>query len=243
MELLKQIIELLNAGKTDEVIVEITSFLNENPKYKTIDYYHFANPIEEILYSVYIGNIESIKQLSLDEPLEEIYVIYSIAHMIQGNSNEAEKYLKIALEINPVSAPVLMRICEFYQQEHREEKIKEYVCDIFRYAYDTELLISAYFKLADYFYHTNQNIELYDHLLNFFMFLKSGEEDKSLKEDIKCFRDNNVPVGINIEIIKILLYLIDVHTKQGMESTAKYFENILGEVAGFNKRLLRIENE
>ena len=157
--------------------------------------------------------------------------------------DEAEKYLKIAHEINPVSPPILMRLCEFYQQKHQEEKLKEYVCDIFKYTYDTELLISNYFKLADYLFHTNQNVELYDHLFNFFMFLKSGEETKPVKEDIKYFRDHDVPVGINMEIIKILLYLIDVHTKQGMENAAQYFKNILVEVSDFNESLFRIENE
>lgn len=243
MEFLDQIIELVNTGKSDEVIDRVDSFLDENPQYKTIDYHHFANPIEEILYSVYLGDIESIKLLDLDEPLEEVYVVYSIAHMIQGKVDEAEKYLKIALEINPVSAPILMRLCELCQQQHQEEKLKGYVCDIFKYTYDTQILTSNYFKLADYLFHTNQNIELYDHLFNFFMFLKSGEAQKPVKDDIKYFRDNDVPVGINIEIIKILLYLIDVHTQQGMENAAGYFKSILAEVSDFNENLFKIENE
>ena len=243
MEFLSQIIELLNTGKGDEVIEKIALFLDENPQYTTIDYRHFANPIEEILYSIYIGDIESVKLLDLDEPLEEIYTIYSIAHMIKDSADEAEKYLKIAHEINPVSAPILMRLCELYQQMNQEEKIKEYVCDIFKYSYDTELLVSNYFKLADYLFHTNQNRDLYDHLFNFFMFLKSGEAQKPVKDDIKYFRENNVPVGVNIEIIKILLYLIDEHTKQGMENAAGYFRNILDEVSEFNEYLFRIENE
>ncbi len=243
MEFLNQIIELLNTGKTDELIERIDSFLDENPQYKTIDYRHFANPIEEILYSVYIGDVDSIKQLDLDEPLEEIYVIYSIAHMMKGRTDEAERYLNTALEINPVSAPILMRLCEFYQQEHKEEKLKDLSLAIMKYTYDTDLLTSSYFKLADYLFHTNQNMELYDHLFNFFMFLKSGEAQKPVKEDIKYFRSNDVPVGINMEIIKILLYLIEVHTEQGMVNAVAYFKNILDDVSDFNEKLLRIENE
>lgn len=37
-----------------------------------------------------------------------------------GQINEAEKYLKIANQINPVSAPILIRLCEFYQSKHEE---------------------------------------------------------------------------------------------------------------------------
>ena len=67
MEILDKIITLLNSGKNQEVIDKIDSFLDKNPSYKTIDYYHFANPIEEILFDVYIGDFNSVKKLSLDE--------------------------------------------------------------------------------------------------------------------------------------------------------------------------------
>ena len=243
MELRNETINLLNSGKTQDVIDKITQFLDENPEYKTIDYYHFSNPIEEILFDIYVDKIDNIKQLGLDEPLDEIYHIYAIAHASQGKPDLALKYLKTANRINPVSAPILMRIIEFHQQRHEEEKIKPYVCDIFRYSYDVELIVSNYFKLADYLFHTNKNIELYDHLFNFFMFLKSDEEEKPVREDIEFFRKNNVPVGVNIEIIRILFYLIDVHTKQDLKATAEYFNNILWEVSDFNEKLLKIENE
>lgn len=47
-----------------------------------------------MLFDNYLGNFESIKTLDLDKPLEDIYVIYSIAYMNSGQINEAEKYLK-----------------------------------------------------------------------------------------------------------------------------------------------------
>lgn len=156
MKILDEIINLLNCEKNQEVIDTIDAFLNQNPSYKTIDYYHFATPIEEILFDVYLGDFNSIKTLSLDEPLEDIYTIYSIAHLNVGKINEAEKYLKIANQINPVSAPTLMKLCELYQMKNEEEKLIDLVCDIFKYTYDVELLISNYFKLADYLFHTQK---------------------------------------------------------------------------------------
>lgn len=243
MEFLEKAINLLNTQEYHKTIDEINKFLDENPEYKTIDYHHFANPIEEILYDIYIGEIEKAKVLSPDEALEDIYQILSIAHTRMGNMDEALKNLKIANQINPVSSIILMRIIEHYQQRRKEEKIKPYVCDIFRYAYDTDLITSNYFKLADYLYHTNQNMELYDHLFNFFIFLNSDEAQKPVKEDIEYFRKNNVPVGINTEIIKILFYLIDVHVKQNMPHAAEYFKKILWEVSDYNEKLLKIENE
>ena len=233
MEFLDEIINLLNEGKTRDVIDKITLFLDENPKYKTIDYFHFANPIEEILYGVYIGDAESINQLGLDEPLEEIYQIYSIAYMIEGKVDDAEKYLKIANQINPVSAIILMRICEFYQNKNEEEKLKDLALDLMKYTYDVELLISSYFKLADYYYHTNQELELYDHLFNFFIALKG--EDKDVSEDIKFLESKGVQVGFNPEVVQILLYLYDTHSKQGFKATAEFFKNILDEIVEFSR--------
>lgn len=107
MEFLDEIIDLLNSGEFQKIIDSIGDFLDENPAYKTIDYHHFANPLEEMLFDNFLGNFESIKTLDLDKPLEDIYTIYSIAYMNLGQINEAEKYLKIVNQINLVSAPIL----------------------------------------------------------------------------------------------------------------------------------------
>lgn len=237
MEVLDDIINLLNSGKFQDVIESIDDFLDKNPVYKTVDYYHFANPLEELLFDKYVGDINSVKTLNQDEPLEEIYMIYSIAHIGVGKLDEVEKYLKIANQINPVSTPILMRLCEFYQENHEEEKLKNLSRDIFRYAYDVETLTSNYFKLADYLYHTNQNMELYDHLFNFYMFLRSGEEQKPVADDVKYFKETGVQVGANPEVLMMLMYLIDVHTQQNMLGTAEYFKNIFNELAEFTKYL------
>ena len=237
MEFLDEIITLLNAGEFSKVKVEIEDFLNQNPEYKHIDYYHFSNPLEELLFNENIKEISSVKTLGLDEPLEEIYTIYSIAHMNLGNLDEAEKYLKIANQINPVSAPILMRLCELYQQEHHEEKLINLTFDIFKYGYDSELIVSNYFKLADYLYHTNQNMELYDHLLNFFMFLWAGEGQHPAGEDVEYFKKHDIPVGVNPEILSMLLYLADFHTKENMPKAAEYFKSIYRELYDFNKYL------
>lgn len=235
MEFLEEIIESLNEGEFLEVIQKVDGFLDENPKYRNIDYYHFANPLEELLFDEYLGDIGSIKTLNLDEPLEEIYTVCSIAYLGIGRLDEAERCLLLANKVNPVSASILMRLCELYQQRHEEEKLRNLTCDIFRFAYDAEILISNYFKLADYLYHTNKNPELYDHLLNFFMFLKSGEAQKPVSDDVKYFKENNIPVGANPELLMMLMYLIDVHTQQNMPNTAEYFKNIFNELAEFTK--------
>ena len=59
MEFLENIISSLNSGKFQEVIESIGDFLDKNPAYKTIDYYHFANPLEELgktYFSFFVDN-------------------------------------------------------------------------------------------------------------------------------------------------------------------------------------------
>ncbi len=237
MEIFDEALNLLNSGNFSQVISLISNFLDENPQYKTIDYYHFSNPIEEILFDVYIGKIEEVKILDLGENLDEIYHVYSIAFGGIGDIENAEKYLKIANQINPVSCPVLMRLCEHYQAKNEENKIRDFALDIMKYTYERELLISSYFKLADYYYHTNQEMELYEHLLSFYIHVRTWENMEDVSEDMKYLEEHDVQVGFNPEVLQILIYLIDVHTKQGLESTVAYFKNIFGEMIEFTNSL------
>lgn len=237
MEIFDEAVNFLNSGNFSQVISLISNFLDENPQYKTINYYHFSNPIEEILFDVYIGKIDEVKTLDLEENLDEIYHVYSIAFGASGDIENAERYLKIANQINPVSCPILLQLCEHYQAKNEEHEIKDFALDIMKYTYDSELLKSSYFKLADYYYHTNQEMELYDHLLSFFMQLRAGESMGNPSEDIKYLEEHDVQVGFNPEIIQILLYLIEVHTQQGLESTTAYFKNILRDIIEFTNSL------
>ena len=124
MEILSRAIELINSGKFDLTVKTISSFLDENPRYKTIDYLHFQNPIEEVLFDVYSGWSDSVEKLDLEESLDELYMIYGIAYMAQDMLDEAEKYLKTANQINPVSCTILMRLCELYQQKEWKKSRK-----------------------------------------------------------------------------------------------------------------------
>lgn len=54
-------------------------------------------------------------------------------------------------------------------------------------------------------------MELYNHLFTFSVFLKSGEEQKPVKEDIIYFSQNNIQVGVNPKIIQLLMYLIALY--------------------------------
>lgn len=238
MEFFDELMKTLDAGKHNVVIDKITSFLNENPEYKTIDYYHFANPIEEILYNEYLGEFDSIKKI--DKPLEDLYIIYAMAYIKSNDLENGEKYLKIANKINPVSARILMNLSNLYQQKNEEEKLKELAMDIMKYTYEVDLLKSSYFKLADYYYHTNQEPELYNHLLSFYMQIATGEIG-NISEDIKYLKNHSIQIGFNSEIIKILMYLIDVFTQQGMKNVVNYFKNILNEIIEFNKYLQSLE--
>lgn len=86
-------------------------------------------------------------------------------------------------------------------------------------------------------------MELYNHLFNFFVFLKSGEEQKLVKEDIIYFSQNNIQVGVNPKIIQLLMYLIALYSQNNMLSSSGYFKNILDEVSEFNNYLNHIVDD
>lgn len=64
MEFLDEIIDLLNSGEFQKIIDSIGDFLDENPTYKTIDYHHFANPLEEMLFDNYLEILNQLKHLT-----------------------------------------------------------------------------------------------------------------------------------------------------------------------------------
>ncbi len=86
-------------------------------------------------------------------------------------------------------------------------------------------------------------MELYNHLFNFFVFLKFDEEQKLVKEDIIYFRQNNIQVGVNPKIIQLLMYLIALYSQNNMLSSSGYFKNILDEVSEFNNYLNHIVDD
>lgn len=69
------------------------------------------------------------------------------------------------------------------------------------------------------------------------MFLRTGDEQKPVSEDVRYFRKNNVQVGVSPQIISMLMYLIDVYNQKNMPNSAEYFKNIFSEVSEFTKYL------
>ena len=67
------------------------------------------------------------------------------------------------------------------------------------------------------------------------MFLKSGEEQKPVNEDVEYFKKNNIQLGANPEIIMMLMYLMDVYNEQDMPNSVEFFKNILDELSEFTK--------
>ncbi|ADC46599.1 TPR repeat-containing protein [Methanobrevibacter ruminantium M1] len=237
-ELAEEARKLEKNGKYDEAIELILNYLDQNPQYKTIDYYHFANPIEEILFNVYIEDIDSVKTLNLEECLELIYFTLARAYGKKGDKEKEEKYLKIANKINPVSAIILLRLCKYCQSINENEKIKELAPDIMKYSYNSKILIESYLTLAFSYLDDKQEKELYNHLMQFYLTVETGTDFwDSIKEDIKYLEEHEIQVGFNPEMFSILKYLIALHTKQGREDTAKYFKDILYLMEEFTKSL------
>ena len=73
------------------------------------------------------------------------------------------------------------------------------------------------------------------YLLNFYLFLRSGEEQTPVGDEVKYFKENNIQLGANREIFMMLMYLIEVHEQKNMPGAAEYFKNIFNELAGLTK--------
>ena len=80
MEFLDEIIDLLNSGEFQKIIDSIGDFLDENPAYKTIDYHHFANPLEEMLFDNYLEILNQLKHWTQINH-QKIFILYIQQHI------------------------------------------------------------------------------------------------------------------------------------------------------------------
>ena len=237
-------VEYFLKNENFKIVVEmILEFIDNHPQYVNCDSYSFANPIEKALYALYIEDIDEINVLPINERLDQLYYYLGLSYFYLNDFENSEKYLTIANEINPVSAPILNQLCLIYQEKHDFKKVKRVVDDLFNYVYDKDILISTYFKLSDYHYHFTNNFEIYKHLFNFYTFLVSGQDMGNVSDDLAYFKQNDIQIGFNISILQLSANLYEEANEKNLENISNYFKDFFENLAEFNNYLESLEEQ
>ena len=190
----KESFELLNSKKFNEVISNITSFLKDNSANIDHERISFINIVEKELYEKYYGPIDC--EIS---PISHLYLILAIAYSHVFEFDEAQKNLKIAKKINPISPEIQLALCNCYKRYDNFDKIKEILDNIFKFNYKSQHFYETYLILSIYQYKKGDFL-LCHHLTNFV----KREDNRDITEDIHYINDKNIPITFDNEMIGIL---------------------------------------
>jgi tetratricopeptide (TPR) repeat protein len=159
----------------ETALEKLDSFMKTQPPLYENDeineYHSFSNPLEELIFNEFIGCEKELRYISDEEPLEDLHYVYGFLLRDASRLDEAEKSLKRALELNPVSTKTILELCDIYKMRAPTfNKFYFYNMDALKYAYSGFELARIYKNFGFYYYEEN-NIELsiacYKHSLKF----------------------------------------------------------------------------
>lgn len=183
---------------------------------ENVEYHVVGNKMEAVLFEKYVECEREVRFLPPNVPLTDIYYLYSFLLVERNEFQAAEKYLKIALNYNPVSCSFLFELIDLYKRMFDWENMDRYLKLAFKYAYAPDLLARAYRDLG--FYHIEKGnldvaVALYIHSLKFdnhdaahqeLAYLEHNGQnvDYSVRKVQKILEDNDIPLVANSFIVK-----------------------------------------
>ena len=141
----------------DTALEKIDTFLKNRPNFYENDekneFHSFSNPLEELIFNEFIGCEKELIIIPEDEPLEDLFFAYGFLLRNASRLDEAETALKEALRINPVSARVILELCDIYKMKTPTfNKFYFYNMDALKYAYSGEDLARIYNNLGFFYF-------------------------------------------------------------------------------------------
>ena len=209
---------------------------------KINEYHSFTNPLEEKIFDKYIGAEKIIRYIPDNKPLLDLYYVYGFLLLEDQQLEKAEKYLKKALKINPVSSRIILELTEIYKKHtHNFNKFYIYVEEALKYAYYPNDIARCYRSLGYYYIEEEQfkiATALFKYSLQYDMSPMAYSEMEYIKTkgmefeltDLECeqiIRDKNIQLGPNPFITDTINQLISKYEQENAYAQAIYFYEIL----------------
>ena len=206
------------------------------------EYHFFTNPLEEILFSEYIGAKKQIIYIPDNQPLLDLYYVYGFLLLEDNQFNKAEKYLKKALKINPVSSRIILELCEIYKMHtYTLNKYVILTSDALKYSYSPIDIGRCYRNLGYYYIEENQMetaLALLIYSMEYDMsplayseinYIQSKNKnlDLTLDEAIDILKNKNIQIGPNPFILETLNSLGEEYEKNLLFNQSLYFYKLL----------------
>ncbi|MBQ6350851.1 MAG: hypothetical protein IJI42_07960, partial [Methanobrevibacter sp.] len=161
MDILNEVSQFIEVGDYEKALDKLDSFMKSFPGMfeddKVSEYHSFTSPLEEILFRTYIGAEKEVRLIPDNVPLLDLYYIYGFLLFEKNQYEKAEESLKKAKKINPVSARIILELCEIYKiRTPSFNKFYIYTTEALRYSYYPQDLARCYRNLGYYYIEENK---------------------------------------------------------------------------------------
>ena len=230
---MEEIFDKINAMMDDElyrdVIELISDFLDSNPQYHEDNLLSFSNPIEKALYEKYFGPADNCIEFNV----HELYIFQGFCFFNLFDYDHAEKFLKTAIKVNPVSSDAWFILSNIYEKNRDMDKFKQAIDNVFRYNYYQDIMISNYRNLSKYYAYCG-DIKQFFTLSNFASNLDSDDVDiEKMELSVIEMAKSDIQMGFNLEIIE-LAARIKTESNLANEEDKNFIEAIYLGLADFN---------
>ena len=220
IQLYDDVMNDFNSQRFDDAFEKLDDYMKNAPKRFESDeenvYYTFSNDIEITLFEEYVQEHRHITLIPPEIHVVELYYYYAYLLVEKNQLSDAEKCLKKALMLNPVSNQVIHELIDLYKRQFDWENMMQYVQLAFRYAYTPDFLARTYRHLGYYYAEIHKpeiSAALYIYSLKYddhqaayheLEYLEHiGENTNLTKEEvIKTLTDNDIQLVANEFITK-----------------------------------------
>ena len=223
---------------------------------KVNEYHSFSNPIEEILFMECIGTEKELRFIPNNQPYVDIHYLYGSLLIEFGRLDEGEIPLNYALKLNPVNSGILFERAEISKYKKDFDSFFDYTIKALKYAYSSQFLARSYRNLG-FYYIEKEDFDLAVAALNYSLsvefspnafseleYVKSLGHKNTISEErmIELLKENNIQIGPNPLILKILTKLIMEAELNNNYNIALYFYNIAYDLTKDEEVLEKIKD-
>lgn len=214
---------------------------------KTHEYHYFGNIIEETIFKKGFTPKKQLVMVPDYMDLLSYYYIYGFLLNHVGRHKNAEMILKIALNYNPVSLPVLLELCEVYKLREDFGYLKRTITKAFKYVYLKKDIAKLYRNLGYYYGKTSRydlSFAAYTLSLEFEWNIPVNAELTALSKktnkidlikSINLLRQEDIPISFNSEVISIVKNLAEEAENNNLPEISHHLFNIYNEMTLNNK--------
>lgn len=242
MDILNDIYFDIENGNYEKPLEKLNEFMDNFPGMyeddKVSEYHFFTNPLEEMIFRKYIGLEKELRYIPDNQPLLDLYYVYGFLLLENQEYDKAEKYLKKAIKINPVSARIILEMTEIYKVH--TYTFNEYfirTCDALKYSYYPQDIARCYRNLGYYYIEENQMktaLALFIYSMEYeasplayteikYIQSKNDDIELSLNECIEIIKDKNIQLGPNPFILETLDELTKEYDENKLYHQLLYF--------------------